>query len=161
MKSEHGFVVALISSGKEVDDLPEIYSTGTYVEITDWKTLDNTLLAITVTGIRRMNILSSSSSENGLMIAQTEYFNEPSISNHKIELENKYNSLVETLQQLSQHPFVSQKYSDVDYSSSIDVCYRLSELLPASNTLKQDLLETVDIHSYIEKLEAIIKTIGG
>jgi len=160
MKNKHGFLVTLISQGKEVDDIPEIYATGTYAEITDWETLDNTLLAITVTGITRMNILSTSSNEDGLMTAQTEEITELS-PKYMIELQDKYDNLVETLQQLSQHLFVLRKYSDIDYSSSIDVCYRLSELLPISNVLKQDLLETVDIDIYIKKLSTMIISLGG
>ena len=154
-------MIALISHGNEVNDLPKIYSTGTYVEITDWETLDNTLLAISVTGIRRVVIHSTASGDNGLMTAQTKNFNEPVAYEYKSELEDTYSDLVGTLQQLSNHPYVSKKYSAIDYSSAIDVCYRLSELLPVSNPLKQDLLETVDINLYIEKLETVIKSLGG
>jgi Lon protease-like protein len=161
MKKEHGFVVALISSGKEVDDLPEIYSTGTYVEITDWKTLDNTLLGITVTGIQRVNILSTQPNTSGLITAETKDFNTSLKIKNLVEFEGKFNNLVETLKQLSDHPFISDNYSDIDYSSSINVCYLLSELLPVSNTTKQDLLETNNINSYIDKLTEIIKALGG
>jgi Lon protease-like protein len=161
MKNEHGFVIVLISSGKEVGDLPDIYSTGTYVEITDWEALDSTLLGITVTGIKRVKIRSTTADKNGLMAAKTEDFTTPLEESLTLESENTFNNLVDTLRQLAEHPFVAQNYPSIDYSSPYDVCYRLSELLPISNTIKQDLLETENINSYIEKLAAIINSLGG
>ena len=48
MRDNHGFVVILISVGKEVGDTPETYSIGTYVEIVDWEMLENGLLGVTL-----------------------------------------------------------------------------------------------------------------
>lgn len=161
MKNEHGFIVALISHGKEVNDTPEIFSTGTYVDINDWETLDNTLLSITVTGSARMRILDTTYNEKGLMEARAEYINEPKVSHYNFELDDKYNNLVETLQLLSKHPFVLQKYPEIDYMSPLNVCYKLSELLPISNSTKLELLEITDINLYIEKLGILLESIEG
>jgi Lon protease-like protein len=159
MTDDHGFVVALISSGKEVGGIPEIYSTATYAEIIDWDSLQNSLLGITIKGSKRVNILSTSVSKNGTLLAQTK--NSGELENCSINNPDNYHKLTNTLQQLSSHPYVSQRYKDIDYSSSIEVCYKLSELLPVTNIVKQDLLESHDLNSQIEKLTSIINDLGG
>jgi Lon protease-like protein len=154
MKNEHGFIVVLINSGKEVDDTPEIYSIGTYANIIDWESLDSGLLGITVQGSRRVQLHSATAKDNGLLVGQT-----IDIDNHddgSATLDEEHSELVKTLKELSKHPFVAQRYPDIDYSSASTVCNRLSELLPIPNIVKQELLETTSLSLHIEKLQNII-----
>ncbi len=154
MKSDLGFVVVLISSGKEVNDVPEIHRIGTYVKIIDWESLDNGLLGITIQGVRRVQLHSTTAKDDGLLAGVVSEL----VSNDEqaVVLNNKHDDLVKTLQQLSKHPFVAQRYSDIDFSCATTVCNRLSELLPIPNLVKQELLETLDIEHQIEKLQTII-----
>jgi len=154
MKNELGFVVVLISSGKEVNDAPEIHRIGTYVKIIDWESLDNGLLGITIQGVRRVQLQSTSAKDDGLLVGRVIELG--SCDEQSVVLNNKYDDLIKTLQQLSKHPFVAQRYSSIDFSSAHTVCNRLSEFLPISNLVKQELLETLDIEFQIEKLQAII-----
>lgn len=154
MKNELGFVVVLISSGKEVNDVPEIHRIGTYVKIIDWESLDNGLLGITIQGTRRVQLQSTTAKDDGLLVG--EIIELGSCDEQTVVLNNKHEDLMKTLKQLSEHPFVSQRYSNIDFSSANTVCNRLSELLPIPNLVKQELLETLDIEHQIEKLQAII-----
>ena len=58
------------------------------------------------------------------------------------QLLDEYTDLVDTLKQLEQHPFVAPQGIELDYSNVVDVCNKLSYLLPVSSQAKQSLLET-------------------
>jgi hypothetical protein len=159
MKNEHGFVVVLINSGKEVDDAPKIYRTGTYANIIDWQSLDNGLLGITIQGELRVQLHTATTKDDGLLVGQINEID--NYGENTTTLNDEHSELVKTLQELSKHPFVAQRYSDIDYSSANTVCNRLSELLPIPNILKQELLETLDINHHIEKLQTIIRQLAN
>lgn len=154
MKNELGFVVVLISSGKEVNDAPKIHKIGTYVKIIDWESLTNGLLGITIQGIRRVQLQTTTVKDDGLLVGKISELGKH--EDHAIIVNDKHDDLVKTLRELSKHPFVAQRYSDIDYSSASTVCNRLSELLPIPNIVKQALLETLDIDHHVEKLRTII-----
>lgn len=158
MRNQTGFVVVLIRAGKEVGDIPEIYGLGTYVEIIDWETLDNSLLGITTKGVRPARIIQTTANPDGLLTGDIDYIDAP--DNNDIILADKYQDLVETLQQLCQHPFIKQIYSNVNYSSCVEISYRLSELLPVSNSIKQELLETLNVYQRLDKLQSIINKLS-
>lgn len=159
LKNEHGFVIALISEGKEVADTPEIFNTGTYATIIDWQQLENTLLGITVKGMHRVTISDVSPDSQGLLHANTHeiYTN----GHNATEIPAAFHKLRDILQQLASHPFITETYGHIDYSSATDVCNRLSELLPITNSQKQELLESPSIPSQIQKLNSIINSLGG
>lgn len=159
MKKEHGFVVILINSGKEVNDVPEIYRIGTYTNIIDWQSLDNGLLGITIQGIHRVQHHGVTAQRDGLLVGQTKQLE--NCDDKTITLNSEHGELVKTLQELSKHPFVAQRYLNIDYSSASSVCNRLSELLPIPNRLKQELLETLDINHHIKKLQTIIRQLAS
>lgn len=159
LKNEHGFVVVLINSGKEVDDAPEIYRIGTYTNIIDWESLDNGLLGITIQAVRRVQLHTATTKDDGLLVGQINELE--NCDDNTTTLTNEHGELVKTLQELSKHPFVVQRYSNIDYSSASTVCNRLSELLPIPNMLKQELLETLDINHHIEKLKTIIRQLAS
>lgn len=159
MKNECGFIVVLISNGKEVDDVPKIHRVGTYVKIIDWESLSNGLLGITIQGVRRVQLQTTTARDDGLLVGQISEFE--NLDDCADILNDKHGVLVETLQELSKHPFVAQRYPDIDYSSASTVCNRLSELLPIPNTVKQELLETLNIDHHIEKLQIIIKELAN
>lgn len=151
-------MVVLISAGKEIGETPEIHTIGTYAEIIDWETLDNGLLGITANGMKTVRITRTTAKDDGLLLGDVEYID--TAPDTGCALTEKYQDLVNTLQQLSQHPFIKQQYSNIDFSSSAEVSYRLSELLPVSNMIKQELLETFDINQKLDKLQAIISKLS-
>ena len=150
MKQQTGFVIVLISEGKEVGSTPQIYCTGCYVEIIDWESLSNGLLGITIQAKYRVHLTNSAVRDDGLLLAEATQVNSSLEQNPA--LPDTFKPLAETLKQLLNHPF-AQRYKDkVDFNNSADICYRLSELLPISNKQKQLLLETETSQQMLDML---------
>ena len=154
MKGSHGFVVVLINSGNEVGDTPTIHCIGTYVEIIDWEQLDNGLLGITIQSKHKVLIRNTTAQHDGLLRGDIEIITET--DDPTGNLLKKYSHLNDMLADLTKHPFLSASYSNINYQSSNEVSYRLSEFLPSSNQYKQELLETSNIEDRFIKIEGII-----
>jgi len=152
MQNQHGFITALIRNGKEVEDTPEIYTVGTYVEIIDWDKLDNNLLGITIKGCQRVHIRKTHVHDDNLISAEIDYLDNLKAGDNDI-VDDDLLSLLQTLQK---HPFVAAKYPDINDNCIIDIAYKLGELLPASNSEKQQLLEADQTRSLIDQLKTII-----
>lgn len=154
MKNETGFVIVLISEGKEVGAAPQIYSVGCYVEIIDWESLPNGLLGISIQAKERVRLSNISVRDDGLLLAETsplESSLEPA-PDKQPTLPDVFLPLADTLKQLMQHPFAKRYQDSIDYENVADICYRLSELLPISNKEKQSLLETESAQQMLDQL---------
>ena len=150
MKQQTGFVVVLISEGKEVGAVPQIYRTGCYVEIIDWESLDNGLLGITIQAKYRVQLSNSSVRDDGLLLAEVSPLY--STLDDNAILPETFKPLSDTLEQLLQHPFADRYRDKVDFDNTADICYRLAELLPISNKQKQLLLETETTERMLDQL---------
>ena len=150
MKQQTGFVVVLISEGKEVGSTPQIYCTGCYVEIIDWESLENGLLGISVQAKYRAHLSHSSVRDDGLLLAEVSPV-ESTLDNNPA-LPAAFKPLADTLKQLLNHPFAKQYKNKVDFNDTADICYRLGELLPISNKQKQLLLETETTEQMLDQL---------
>ena len=150
MKQETGFVTVLISEGKEVGSIPQIYCTGCYVDIIDWDTLPNGLLGISIQAKHRVRLSNSSVKDDGLLLAEANPIK--TTLDNKPPLPDAFKPLPETLKHLLNHPFAAQYKDKVDFNNTADVCYRLSELLPISNKQKQLLLETESTEQMLDQL---------
>lgn len=157
MKQQTGFVIVLISEGKEVGAAPQIYSTGCYVEIIDWESLPNGLLGISIEARYRVRLSNSAVRDDGLLMAEATAIK--STLDDKHALPEAFSPLADTLQQLLNHPFASQYKNKVDFDNMADICYRLSELLPISNKHKQLLLETDSSEQMLDQLALHINTL--
>ena len=67
--------------------------------------------------------------------------------------------LIDTLKQLEQHPYIEQQAMQVDYTSTPDVCDKLSQLLPLDPLVKQSLLEINTTAEKIDRLRELIQQI--
>jgi Lon protease-like protein len=150
MKQQTGFVVVLISEGKEVGAAPQIFRTGCYVEIIDWESLDNGLLGITIQAKYRAQLSDSSVRDDGLLLAEVSPLY--STLDDNAILPETFKPLSDTLAQLLQHPFADRYRGKVDFDNTADICYRLGELLPISNREKQLLLETETTEQMLDQL---------
>lgn len=150
MKQQTGFVVVLISEGKEVGAAPQIYSTGCYVEIIDWASLDNGLLGVTVKAKYRVHLSNSTVRDDGLLFAEATQ--QLSTLDKNPVLPDAFKALPETLKQLMNHPFAGRYKDSVDFNNTADICYRLGELLPVSNKEKQLLLESETTEQMLDQL---------
>jgi len=156
MRNNHGFVVILISVGKEVGDTPETYSIGTYVEIIDWEMLENGLLGITIEAKYRVRVSNPCAQDDGLMTGEVVTL--PMADEAEIDMDIQIADLVDTLKQLEQHPYIERQAMKVDYSCAQDVCHKLSQLLPVDPLTKQSLLE---INTTAEKIDRLRQLIHG
>lgn len=157
MRDNHGFVVILISAGKEVGDTPETYSIGTYVEIVDWEMLENGLFGITIEAKHRVRVTNPCAQDDGLMTGEIETLR---MSNGAdIDSNIQIADLVNILKQLEQHPYIEKQAMQVEYSSTQDVCNKLSQLLPVDPLVKQSLLEIDNTTEKVDRLRDLIHRI--
>jgi Lon protease-like protein len=157
MKQQTGFVIVLISEGKEVGATPQIYCTGCFVEIIDWEALPGGLLGISIRATHRVRLSNSSVRDDGLLLAETTPL-ESTLDNSP-PLPEAFIPLADTLRQLLDHPFAKRYKENVDFSDTADICYRLSELLPISNKEKQLLLETETTEQMLDQLALHINSL--
>ena len=157
MRDNHGFVVILISAGKEVGDTPETYSIGTYVDIVDWEMLENGLFGITIEARHRVRVTNPCAQDDGLMTGEIEAL--PLPDEKDVGSSIQITDLVETLKVLEQHPYIEKQAMVVDYTSTQDVCYKLSQLLPVDPLVKQSLLEIDNTAEKIDRLRELIQRI--
>lgn len=150
MKQQTGFVVVLISEGKEVGATPQIYCTGCYVEIIDWESLENGLLGISIQAKYRVHLSNSSVRDDGLLLADATAV-DSTLDNNPV-LPDAFKPLSDTLEQLLNHPFAERYKGKVDFDDTADICYRLGELLPISNKEKQLLLESETTEQMLDQL---------
>lgn len=150
MKQQTGFVVVLISEGKEVGSTPQIYCTGCYVEIIDWEPLENGLLGISIQAKYRARLSNSSVRDDGLLLAEVSTLD--STLDNNPDMPEAYKPLTDTLRQLLNHPFAERYKDNVDFNNTADICYRLGELLPISNKEKQLLLESETTEQMLDQL---------
>jgi len=154
LQNEQGFIVVLISAGKEVGDQPDVFSIGCYVNIVDWETLDNGLLGITIQGQHRVQVSNPCAQHDGLLMAETKELDDD--VTHGATLLREYSDLIDTLKHLEQHPFIISQNLKFDYSDCADVCNKLSYLLPVSNQTKQSLLEMDSLDQRMQMLRTTI-----
>ena len=154
MKQETGFVTVLISEGKEVGAAPQVHSTGCYVEITDWESLPNGLLGVTIQAKYRVRLSRCTVRDDGLLLAETTPFASTleSAQQDESSLPEVFAPLADTLKQLMEHPFAQHYQQAIDYNNVAEVCFRLSELLPIGNREKQQLLETESAQQMLDLL---------
>jgi Lon protease-like protein len=155
LRDNHGFVVILISAGKEVGDTPETYSIGSYVDIVDWEMLENGLFGITIEAKHRVRVTNPSALDDGLMTGEIETLPQAEVAEK--EFIERIPDLVDTLKLLEQHPYIEKQAMEVDYSSVEDVCYKLSQLLPIDPLIKQSLLEINNTTEKVDRLRDLIQ----
>lgn len=154
LQNEHGFVVVLISAGKEVADRPEVCSIGCYVEIVDWESLDNGLLGITIQSRHRVQITNACAQDDGLLLADVNRLNDETANSAQLLAD--YPDLIDTLKHLEQHPFIANQQMQFNYQDSLDVCNKLCYLLPTSNQIRQSLLEMDSLEQRLQMLRVTI-----
>ncbi len=132
MREDKPFGIVLIYHGEETDKKPEIFPIGTSAKVTDWQNRDDGLLGITATGQHRFQINSTTTQNNGLLIADIEYFDDCA----EQEIPDQFYYMGELLQHISTHK--NEDFDSLDFNT---IVYQLIYLLPLDNPLKQQLLE--------------------
>ena len=144
------FGVCLINNAEDQHRPATHLKVGTTAEICDFSTLDDGLLGIVAEGKQKFLIQKTSMRDNGLLMADVEFCNEP----QSTEVPEQFSVLsmiaARFMEQLSDH------YPDFEPAQLQDAAwlgYRLSELLPFKLDEKQVLLQLVDP---LERLQVLL-----
>lgn len=122
---------------------------GTTAEICDFSTLDDGLLGIVAQGKQKFLIQSTSMRDNGLLMADVEFFSEP----ESTQVPEQFSVLSMIAARFME--LLSDQYPDFEPAQLQDTVwlgYRLSELLPLELDEKQVLLQ---LHDPLERLQVL------
>ncbi|HEX7324600.1 MAG TPA: LON peptidase substrate-binding domain-containing protein [Rhodanobacteraceae bacterium] len=143
------FGVCLILEGREAGGPALPAAVGTTARISDFDTLPDGLLWISVTGGERFRVLHSRVRNDGLVLGEVQAW--PAERGLPVPVE--FSLLPDILERLAEQaglPWRNQPREHYDDASWVG--FRLAELLPLGNTERQQLLETTDP---LERLAAL------
>ena len=130
----------------------QIYDVGTQARIVDFDQADNGLLGIVAQGAEKFTVLGTDVARDGLMRARVRLLSEPAQP-----LPEKYETMVDVLQDLLAHPLIQELNPQVDLREDRSVSHRLADLLPIAPEAKQWLLELSSPEARLAELQEIIK----
>ncbi|MCA0899229.1 LON peptidase substrate-binding domain-containing protein [Microbulbifer agarilyticus] len=146
LKSDTGFGVVLIRSGKEVGP-SEVWPLGLYVRVVDWSQGEEGLLHIDVAGESRFRVLETHREEDGLLMAEVEWL--PDEESHPVP--ESCDGLLAVLNELKQHAAsLALKFAPVESAEALS--WQLAQLLPLEDAARVELLAS---HDPLERLASI------
>ncbi len=150
LKNSTPFGVVLIRHGAEVGVPAEPEATGTLAKITEWDMQELGILQIRVRGEDRFKIESQSVTKTGLIIGQISLIPEdPSVDCP--ELPPCAAFLRKVLAQTASEHAPAPRFDDANW-----VSFRITELMPFNNTVKQKMLELTDARMRLEILHRFL-----
>ena len=161
LKQEEGFGLVWIAEGAEVAQpgtgMPKLGEFGCYARIVDWDSLPSGLLGITIEGGERFCLDEARSESNQLVVGDVEMKElcaaEP--------MREEWDSMLEVLSSLEQHPHVQRMGIKADHEDAWQVGYVLAQLLPVEEAIKYQLLGLDDIAQFMEELGEVLDELGG
>jgi Lon protease-like protein len=161
LREDTGFGLAWIAQGAEVaqpgSGMPKLGEYGCYARIVDWDSLPNGLLGISIEGTERFRLRGARAEPNQLVIGEVEL--DPKRSPEPIREE--WQSLVDVLGSLEQHPHVQALGVHADHEDAWQVGAVLAQLLPVDERIKYQLLGLDDIDAFMEQIDTILNELGG
>lgn len=152
-REESGFGVCAILEGNEAGAPAIPAALGTEARIVDFTTLPDGLLGITVQGGRRFHVERTRVRDNGLIVADVMWLEEPT----SIPLAIEYDLLAALLRRLIEHVGgVHARAEAVAYEDTSWISWRLAELLPIALADRQVLLEESDPEARLQHLLELI-----
>ncbi len=157
LKQDTGFGLVLIENGNQVlvnagQSAPSVVRMGCYCKIIDFDQNQNGLLNIRIQGERKFRINDYFEAASRLLKAEVEFLeSEPAISTT-----DQDEGLIEILHNLLKHPTVTIQPQEVQFEDASQLGGRLTELLPLSNLIRQNLLELKDPVKRLRSLEKLI-----
>ncbi len=133
MRESSMFGVVLIHEGEDSGTDTEIHSVGTTSTISDWEHRADGLLGITVLGVERFEIFSTTTRPDGLTVAQIGILED----NNTREIPAQFHYMLELLDHISAQEGRSRNPDQ----SFCEILYQLIYLLPLEVSLKQRQLE--------------------
>jgi len=161
LKEDSGFGITWIVEGAEISRpglaMPELARFGCYARIVDWDALPNGLLGITIEGGERFRLQQAQARDSGLVMG--EVLMEPLRPAELIREE--WDSMVDVLLSLEQHPHVQRLGIKVDHGDAWQVGYALAQLLPVDDDIKYALLVQDDIEAFMAEMDELLNELGG
>lgn len=154
MKQGTGFGVCLIQQGSETEPNARISQIGTLGNITDFETLQDGLLGITVTGQQRFRLFNNHVDHAGLMHADVTLLEHQRAQQVPVQ----YQTLVDILRQILERFKAELGDFAEDYDDAYWVACRLSEVLPLDMFERQVLLEMDKPEAQLQRLQRLIAT---
>jgi Lon protease-like protein len=152
-RDNSGFGVCVILQGGEAGAPASPAALGTEARIIDFTTLPDGLLGITVIGERRFHVERTRVRDNGLIVADVKWLNEPAPT----PLEVEHDLLATLLRRLIEHMGGAHAgAAKASYADAAWVSWRLAELLPIALAERQALLQESDPDARLQRLLELI-----
>lgn len=149
LKQDVPFGVCMIADGSEVGEAANCYQIGTLAKIINWDQTKGGVLAIEALGCQRFKILDSDISKQELITASIQLLGDaPSVP-----IPDELVTLTGMLRNVLNKNKRSAILDDKQFHDANWVGYRLTEVLPMENVIRQRLLE---IDDPIERLYLIL-----
>ena len=152
------FGVCLINNSEQDTHPATHLRVGTTATISDFSTLEDGLLGITVLGVEKFLIQTTRMRDNGLLVAEIETL----VETDTVEVPDQYSVLSMIAARFMEQ--LARNYPDFQPSQLQDACwlgYRLSELLPLQNNEKQALLQITDPLDRLQVLLEVLPRFQG
>ena len=148
-----GFGVCLIVDGDESGKPSSPVAIGTEARIVDFTTLPDGLLGITVQGARRFHVERTRVRDNGLIVADVAWLDEPA----PMQIAVEHDLLATLLRRLIERMGAEHARADATaYADAAWVSWRLAELLPIALADRQLLLQESDPDARLQRLLELI-----
>jgi Lon protease-like protein len=155
LKNNSSFGIVPIRDGREVGEVAMIYDVGVSATIVDWSQGDNGLLNIKVQGGKKFKVLSTSTTDDQLMLSEVEYLpDEP-----ELPIPVEFDGLNEMYDSLSEHPQVQILNLPEAKTAKQLGCF-LAMLLPINRAEQVDLLKMDRPIERLQLLADIIDKLG-
>ena len=152
-RDNSGFGVCLILDGKQSGKPSLPVAVGTEARIVDFDTLPDGLLGITVQGVRRFHVERTRIRDNGLIVADVAWLDEPD----SIPLAIEHDLLATLLRRLiEQMGGIHARAGAAEYNDAGWVAWRLAEMLPIALADRQELLQESDPEARLQRLLELI-----
>ncbi len=152
-RNNGGFGVCAIVEGDEAGKPSIPVAIGTEAKIVDFTTLPDGLLGITVEGGRRFHVERTRVRDNGLIVADVSWLDEPASARLAVEHE----LLATLLRRLIERMGGAHAGADASaYEDAGWVGWRLAELLPIALADRQMLLQESDPQARLQRLLGLI-----
>lgn len=150
------FGVCLIREGREVGEPARPYETGCLASIVSWDMPQLGIFILVTQGRQRLRILEQWTQPNRLRMADVALLPEEECQ----PLPEEHAACADILRAVASRAGESTFPAPLRYDDAVWVGYRLAEILPLENTLRQHLLEMPDAISRLRLLTTVLAQQG-
>ena len=150
------FGVCLIREGREVGEPARLYETGCLASIVSWDMPQLGIFILVTQGQQRLRILEQWTQPDRLRMADVALLPEEGDQ----PLPEEHAACADILRAVASRAGESSFPAPLRYDDAVWVGYRLAEVLPLENTLRQHLLEMPDAISRLRLLTTVLAQQG-